>query len=232
MLLSNNIIAVAGLKNSGKDTVAEMLQYLFNTPKILHSYWCFKAFKKIYAHGKYSIVNFAGPLKRTLSALLNIPLKYFNDRNFKENYYIYFPTVSITNKPNVNIPIITNNKFVKYINNKDLSFIQEYYITIRQLLQVFGTECMRNIFGNALWVNLTLKDKKPIIVSDLRFKIELAAIKDRGGKVVYVNRNNVYPGNHASEQEVYEMFKESKFDYCINNNGSLKDLFIHCTKIL
>ena len=32
------IIAIQGYKNSGKDTVAEMLQYLLNTPKIMHFY--------------------------------------------------------------------------------------------------------------------------------------------------------------------------------------------------
>ena len=40
-----NIIAIAGLKNSGKDTVASMLRYLLSTPKIFHYWWIFKLLK-------------------------------------------------------------------------------------------------------------------------------------------------------------------------------------------
>lgn len=32
------IIAISGLKNSGKDTVADMLQYLLTVPKVLRNY--------------------------------------------------------------------------------------------------------------------------------------------------------------------------------------------------
>jgi uridine kinase len=35
----SNIIAIAGFKNSGKDTSAEMLRYLLNSPKFLHKYF-------------------------------------------------------------------------------------------------------------------------------------------------------------------------------------------------
>lgn len=39
------IIAIAGLKNAGKDTVAFMLRYLLSTPKILHHWWLFERLK-------------------------------------------------------------------------------------------------------------------------------------------------------------------------------------------
>jgi hypothetical protein len=36
------IIAIQGKKNSGKDTCAMYLQYLLNTPRVLHFYWLAK----------------------------------------------------------------------------------------------------------------------------------------------------------------------------------------------
>jgi hypothetical protein len=41
-LTLNNIIAISGVKDSGKDTAAEMLQYCLSVPKILRQYCLFK----------------------------------------------------------------------------------------------------------------------------------------------------------------------------------------------
>jgi len=34
-----NLIAISGLANSGKDTAANMLNYLLNAPKLFRTYW-------------------------------------------------------------------------------------------------------------------------------------------------------------------------------------------------
>ena len=65
----------------------------------------------------------------------------------------------------------------------------------------------------------------------MRFKVEANAIHDNGGKIIYINRNLCIPGNHASEREIIELKKEDIFDYTINNNGTLKDLFNNINKI-
>ena len=225
-----NLIAIGGLKNSGKDTAAEMLQYLLNSPKWLHSYRLYKIFKKLFRK-HYKITSFAAPLKRTLGALLDIPEKRFNDRDFKENYYIYFPTLEITNRPPI-YKILSDSKFSRSVSNKDLTFIKSYYITIRQLLQVFGTECMREIFGDKLWILSTLKTKGYTIISDLRFKTEFQAIKENNGYTIYIHRDIAKPSNHASERELGEMLQNDLFDSVIDNNGSLEDLFISIKSII
>ena len=222
---SNNLIAISGFKNSGKDTASSMVQYLLNSPPFMHYYWFYKRFNKLFIGGKYKITSFAYPLKRTLSALLNIPIERFNDRDFKENYYIFFPTLEITNSLPKDVEVISDNKFSKLVGNKDFSFIQTTWITIRQLLQVFGTECMRGIFGDKLWILSTIKDECPIIISDLRFKVELEAIKNKGGKIIYIHRSGCKPGNHATEKEIQEMLENFQYDTIILNNGSLEDLF-------
>lgn len=224
-----NLISIGGYKNCGKDTVAEMLQYLLNTPKFLHKYKYYKLFRKCFKQ-KYTVVSFASRLKETLSTMLEIPVKQFNNRDFKENCYIYFPTLELTRTPPEN-KILSDNKFVKYLQRNDYSFIQEYYITIRQLMQYFGTEVCQTYFGKKIWILLTLKSDKSII-SDLRFKTEYSEIKAKHGYTIYVNRPGILPGNHASEKEVQELFLNKAFDYTIINNGSIEDLFNECKTLL
>ena len=224
-----NLIAIGGLKNCGKDTVSEMIQYLLNSPKILHKYRYYKLLKNLFKR-KYTVISFASKLKQTLSTLLDIPVKQFNNRNFKENFYIYFPTLDLTDNPPKD-KVISDNKFVKFINKNDFTFIQDYYITIRQLMQYFGTSVMRGFFGDKLWILLTLKNNKSII-SDLRFKVEYNEIKVKNGYTIYVSRPGTIQGNHASEKEVVELYKDECFDTIIINNGSLEDLFNKCKNIV
>ena len=229
--MQNNIIAIAGYKGSGKDVAASMTQYLCNSPKWMHNYFFYKIFRKLFIKGKYKITSFAHPLKRTLAALLNIDISRFEDRIFKETYYIYFPTLNITNKPDCT-KVISEGKFSRMVNNQDLSFLKNSYITIRQLLQVFGTEVMRNIFGDNLWILSTLRNNSNIIISDLRFKVELEAIKSLNGITILINRDSCKPGNHASEREVKELQDNNSFNFIIDNNGTLKNLFNNLNKLL
>lgn len=122
--MSRNIIAISSYKNAGKDTCANMLQYILNTPKFMHSYQLYKRVGTMFKGGKYKITSFAHPLKRTLAALLNVDISRFEDRDFKENFYIYFPSLDITNKLPENAVTVSDSKFSRMINNKDLSFIQ------------------------------------------------------------------------------------------------------------
>ena len=224
-----SLIAIGGLKNSGKNEAAKMLQYCLNAPKFLRNYWCYKHFNKIIS-GKYTITSFAHPLKRTLAALLNIPINRFENRLFKEHTYIYFPSLCLTTTPDLD-KVLSDNKFSKAIAAKDFNFLHTHYITIRQLLQCFGTEIMRGYFGDNLWVLATITRQHNLIISDLRFKVEAEAIHNNGGEIICINRDLCVPGNHASEKEIVELKNEHKFDYIIDNNGTLKDLFNNINKI-
>ena len=114
-----SLIAIAGFKNAGKDTAASMLQYLLNTPEVLHTYKLYRILHRFCKHRKYKITSFAYPLKKTLAALLDIDIKKFEDRSFKENYYIYFPTLEITSKPNKEL-VISDGKFSRCVANKHI----------------------------------------------------------------------------------------------------------------
>lgn len=157
--------------------------------------------------------------------LLGIPVELFYDRDFKENTFVFVPTLTTTTEVS-DTQKINNNTFLKYLKNKDYSFLQTKYLTIRQLMQCFGTEIVRGLFGDNFWVERTLKNPcENLIISDLRFEVELDALRKHNAIILYINNPTCKPTGHASESEVLEMNENHEFDYIINNSGSLEDLF-------
>lgn len=59
----------------------------------------------------------------------------------------------------------------------------------------------------------------------MRFKTEYFSVKEHGGIVIMIVRNNCVAGTHASEREVSEMLDEHKYDFKIDNNSDLQTLF-------
>lgn len=95
---------------------------------------------------------------------------------------------------------------------------------VRELLQRFGTEVGREMFGDNFWVDYALNDLPTdrIIVTDVRFVNEANAIRLRGGMVFRVEREGNGPANdHPSENELndYEHFAGT-----IYNDRSKEDL--------
>lgn len=70
-----------------------------------------------------------------------------------------------------------------------------------------------------------MNNPNKLIISDLRFKAEAEAVKQKNGLLVYVYRPEIQPGNHASEKEVIELLNDKTFDMIIKNNSSLESLF-------
>lgn len=216
----NNIIVISGLKNSGKDTVADMLQYCLSVPEPFRKYWMYRHYRYAF-NSTYEKVAFADSLKDTLSVLFGIPIEKFYERDFKEHFYI--KGLEITNSPD---NVLDESSFIEMLSKKDFSFLKTHFITIRQLLQCFGTEIVRDLFGDAFWAERAMKhtfDK--MIITDLRFKVELEAVRKRNGLVLYIDNPNCTPEQHASESEVLEMKNNHDFDFIIENNGTLEDLF-------
>lgn len=94
-------------------------------------------------------------------------------------------------------------------------------------MQLFGTEIMRNILDDKIWINCVLNrsNKNNLIISDLRFVTEFEEIKKRNGFVIYIDRG-LTPGSHKSESEMQTLVDQNKFDLVIDNKDiSLKELF-------
>ena len=219
-LISNKLIAVSGVKGSGKDLVSDMLQYCLSVPKAFRQYFFYKNFRK-WIKPKYKRIAFADPLKKMLSDLLNIDLDKFYVREFKEGCIINISTLEgswLGEK-------LSDSKFNKLVKQLDPS-LTEANLSLRQLLQYFGTEIMQKYFGKRVWINSTMQNRSEYtIISDLRFIEEYNAVKEKKGIVIYINRPNYEFGQHASEREMKELLENDKYDFIIDNNGSIEDLF-------
>ncbi len=111
-------------------------------------------------------------------------------------------------------------------------------ITPRLVLQLFGTECMRNGFYDGIWVSLTKKkilDNPGInyVIPDTRFPNEAKMLYEINGEVWRVKRGEdpawfteykvlgVEPKDvHPSEWA----WAQTKFKHIINNNGTVPEL--------
>lgn len=101
------------------------------------------------------------------------------------------------------------------------------YPEIRRLLQVFGTEVGRDMFGSNFWVDLTLNSLSggSAVISDVRFKNEADAIRKAGGQVWRINRSGIGPvTNHSSEIDL----DDYDFDHVINNDLDV----VHLNKVI
>ena len=103
----------------------------------------------------------------------------------------------------------------------------------RQFLQLIGTEWGRKIDPD-IWVNLALKSQPKegnVFCADVRFKNEFEALKRDGFVLIKlvrntINENRVGTGNstHVSENDL-DNYEDEKWDYVIDNNGSLDELY-------
>lgn len=108
--------------------------------------------------------------------------------------------------------------------------------TIRDVMQVLGTDLLRQGFNNNIHVAATIgsiKENEKVIITDLRFPNEMKAVEQRNGITIRVNRNR--PGIIPSESDFHPSetsLDNAKFSYTIENNGTLDDLIRAVKQIL
>lgn len=178
-------------------------------------------------------VSFAGALKEMLSVLLRVPVEKFEDRDFKENVFIDFNDLSFHKREDLKrYQILSDSKFSRKIKEGTID-VRANLLSVRQLLQYWGTQICRFYLGENIWTLATLKsvENQNIIISDLRFKNEASAVQRNNGIVVYIDRPGHIPGSHQSEIECFEMYEKNQVDFVIHNDGSLKDLFNKIKKL-
>jgi cytidylate kinase len=123
-------------------------------------------------------------------------------------------------------------------------FIDEYNMTLGQMLQSVGTK-MKEIDSN-IWVKSLMcdysintfrnDDYSNWLISDLRFKNELQSCIDNKSFLVRIEgdpkktrENSKRDLNHVSEIDLDDF---TGWDYIVNNNGSLDDLRNHAHEIM
>jgi len=137
-----------------------------------------------------------------------------------------------------------------------ITTITSELITVRQLVQEVGTDAMRNVIHPNVWVNALMNQYKDTpyqegttpenlkwihdnnypnwVITDVRFPNEVRTIKERGGIVIKVNRDNMPTSYRLKKRSggftnvslhLSEIaLDDYPFDYFINNNGSIEEL--------
>lgn len=264
-----NIIALSSYAGSGKDTVAKIIQYLTsNYNDGFHSFDQYLL--DVEKRNDYPIFlkwqnkKFSNKLKDIVCLLIGCTREQLEDQKFKETelgkewdkykYYIniggsHYYGYCNTEEDCENL-YLEKIKDIKHNNHRWYADLVK--MTPRLLMQLIGTDCMRDIVHQNLWVNSLMNDyksagekcgftsysaidikegfqKKPNwIISDLRFPNELKAIKDRGGVCIRINRPGLIKSNHLSETSL----DSATFDYIIDNNSDINSLIEKVREIL
>lgn len=108
---------------------------------------------------------------------------------------------------------------------------QTYELSGRQLLQRYGTEAHRDIFGEDFWVDMLLPDdwrdrfgnRQISVISDLRFESEANRVRELGGKIWRVERPQLelVGDTHITEQPI----DESLIDATVVNDSDIYHLY-------
>lgn len=98
---------------------------------------------------------------------------------------------------------------------------------VRRLMQVFGTEVGRMLFGENVWVDTLSKKfidlasvKTKYVITDCRFENEAKFVQDTFGIIVWVTRPGVTSDGHASESTVVKDYA----DYYLTNDETIEEL--------
>ena len=237
-----NLIGISGKMGNGKDTVADIIQYC--TRDFAYSDYTLEQFQNLNTTKTFEIKYFAFKLKQISSMLIGLPIETFKTQEGKLtvldemwDYYTleYFEEGLIKNlKFNSYEEAV---KFIKFnfqiiVRDSFISKIQHKKMTVREVLQLVGTECMRNNLHQNVWVNSLFADYTEgsrWLITDTRFPNEAKAIKERGGIILRVNRDLESNTNtHPSETSL----DNYEFDYVINNNGTIEELIEEVIKFL
>jgi dephospho-CoA kinase len=203
------IIAISGKKQSGKDTVGEIIQSLIiNKKKISNSNVPHWYYTSDYS-SDWTIKQFGTKLKQIISILTNIPIEELEKEEIKNKVLNSQWNRYLLKEYWVNDNHVVDEKYVYFATEKSM---QDYInttkhtdytcyqagkrsITIRQLLQQIGTEVMRdaihpNIWINALFNDYTLKEE---LVSCWENEINNRRVVRPLGGNLYEIINEVYP---------------------------------------
>ena len=191
------IISLAGLIGSGKDTIAD---YLVNSHGFRRESW-------------------AGTLKDAVASVFGWDRVLLEGKTSESRKWREIPDQWWSERLGINV-------------------------TPRRVLQEWGTDVCREHYHDDIWIasleNKLRKTNDNIVISDSRFPNELESVKNLGGITIRVKRGpdpewvhefiqtgrtfefaKKYPSVHASEFSSVNC----KYDYVIQNDGSIDELY-------
>lgn len=190
------IIGISGKAQAGKDTVCKMIAYTI---------WYYTFSQRLVPFG---INHYKKCLPNYENMLSVIGYQHtFFAKALKECLSVIL-NEDLKKFENINF----KNSRIDWLNN----------MTVRELLQKFGT-AIRNEVCDDFWVKVCLKNcTEDCIISDVRFESEAEGIRDINGIIIRINRDGAGAGNHISEIAL----DNYSFDYIIDNNGTEEDLLL------
>lgn len=112
--------------------------------------------------------------------------------------------------------INTEKGFISHMQMGFVPFFEKRgFMTAREVMQVMGTEIMRKMFHDSVWVDATLRKiskdgPKIAFIADCRFRSEFKAVHDAGGYIIRLERS-IFKDAHASEIDM-DGFDFGKYD--------------------
>lgn len=228
------IIGISGKKQSGKDTVCNIIKALdiyYNEELEISNKGTVVEFVKSCMSGRFGTLeayrnilsrwekhSFADSLKLSLGIILNVPRHKFEDEEFKRSY------------------------------SKVLKLDGKTFYTYRELLQIMGTEVCRTISSD-IWIrslmdryeqeyqdmcslylnSISLYDLPCWIVPDVRFPDEANAIVEKNGFIIRINRPTAEGDVHISETAMDDY---NNYRFTIENDKDIDSLILAVQAIM
>ena len=172
------IIGVSGKKQSGKDTIGKIIQYLTSESRSIMSYEEYQTSQSKFRYdSKFEIKKFADKPKDMVSVLIDCTREQLEDETFKntelgeewEKWYWYYYKMQTNKNSTGRVSKYYNTQkeceadFIKLSKTFDISLSFTYErLTPRKLLQLIGTNCGRDIIHPNIWINSTLNKYKAL----------------------------------------------------------------------
>ena len=190
-------------------------------------------------HPEFELKSFAHKVKVVCSILTGFPVGNFYDPGFKDS----------------TLPEEWNHRIRANTGNNKGNIIFDKPLTVREMLQKVGTDCLRDNLHKNVWVNALLseydklhlvKSDQPTldfaaeethiypywIITDVRFPNEVEAIQDRGGIVIRLTRETTEAINGIHESET-ALDNFTHWNHIIDNrDGDLERLEENIKKII
>lgn len=267
------IIGISGKIGSGKDLIGKIIQYLVynnvHNLNLTYDDYCNILIVPDMSIS-WEIKKFAYKVKQIASILTGIPINGFEKQEIKESYlgeeWDYY-------RPLILVPEISDKMMVdgesEYATEEDVQSrnallacidieersVERKRLTVRELLQRIGTDCMRDNLHQNTWVNALMSEYKATgtkikdsykgkvldaletdceeiypnwVVTDVRFPNEFQAIKDRGGIVIRVVRPIMPTSNELNFVTTEE--GRQAFDKALKEEGAKYGLNSHISE--
>lgn len=167
-----NLLGVSGRKNSGKDTLAKIINVIVSCPHFTDKAVLNFIDREHNNTFKYQYKSFAGKLKQIVSLLTGYTLKQLEDREIKESQlgeeWWYWKLEREGGYGTSLFPYLEGHP-------KNTTGTVLVKPTVRSLLQSIGTDLFRNRVHPNIWVTALFADYKPVagfLTSDTKVSVE------------------------------------------------------------